>query len=67
MEKQKFNQINYINDFNKKHYKRFTLSIPLNQVKAIEQLENEKNNKTMNKYVVNLINEDIERKNKKNY
>lgn len=51
-----FNQQEYMNEYNKKHYKRVTVMIPYSEEEIIEYL---KNKKPVSSYILNLIKEDM--------
>ena len=61
MEK-KYKQIEYQNDYNKEHYKRYGLMISIKEKDVIEKLESVY---SKNRYIIDLIKKDIE-KSKKN-
>lgn len=54
-----FNQQEYMNEYNKKHYKRVTVMIPYSEEEVIDYL---KNKKPVSSYILNLIKEDIRKK-----
>ena len=54
-----FNQQEYMNDYNKKHYKRVTVLIPYSEKEIIEYL---KTQKPVSSYILNLIKEDMAKK-----
>ena len=57
--KGKFDQRSYINDFKKKNYKRVGIQIPLKDVEVIKKLESVENK---NRYLIDLIRQDINKK-----
>lgn len=56
-----FNQIEYMNEYNKNHYRCFRVMAPTSDTELIEWMEDHKPYST---YILNLIRKDIE-KNKK--
>lgn len=58
---EKFDQMKYINEFNKLNYKHYHIKVNLKDQDVIEQIEKQS---SKNGYIVNLIKEDI-RRNKK--
>ena len=57
MEK-KFNQIDYINKFQKERYRRYALMIPLNKVDIIKHLDAQT---SKNAYIISLIEDDLKK------
>ena len=53
----KFNQTNYINEYQKQHYKGFSLRIRLDKKEVLEKLESVP---SKNAYIISLIEQDIE-------
>ena len=58
---QRFNQAEYIADFNKKNYKHYHIKVNLKDKAIIEHLEKQSNK---NGYIINLIKNDIKRQSK---
>lgn len=52
----KFNQLEYINEFNKKNYKNYHIKINLKDKAIIDHLEKQK---SKNGYIINLIKKDM--------
>ena len=54
--KDKFNQAEYIADFNKKNYRHYHIKVNLKEEEIIEHLEKQPNK---NKYIIDLVKKDI--------
>lgn len=52
-----FNQIKYMNDFNKRTYKSYSVRVRRDNVKVIDKLDSEP---SVNRYIIELIEKDIE-------
>lgn len=59
--KDKFNQAEYIADFNKKNYRHYHIKVNLKDKAIIDHLEKQSNK---NGYIINLIENDIKRQSK---
>lgn len=59
MEEKKYKQIEYQNDYNKDHYKRYGLMVSIKEEEVIKKLDSVY---SKNRYIINLIKKDIEGK-----
>lgn len=58
---EKFNATKYKNDFQKEKYDRIIVNVPKGQKEIIEDKAKEKGYKSLNSFVVDAINEKIEK------
>ena len=62
-EKEKFNQIEYNNQFNRQCYRRYALMIPLDKTDIIKHLDSQP---SRNAYLIKLIEEDFKKSEQNN-
>lgn len=60
-EKEKFDATKYKNDFQKEKYDRIIVNVPKGQKQIIDNIAKEKGYKSLNAFVVEAINEKIEK------
>ena len=60
-EKNKFDATKYKNDFQKEKYDRIIVNVPKGQKNIIDEYAREKGYKSLNSFVVDAINEKLER------
>ena len=60
-EKEKFDATKYKNDFQKEKYDRIIVNVAKGQKKVIEQRAKELGYKSLNSFIVDLINKQIEK------
>jgi metal-responsive CopG/Arc/MetJ family transcriptional regulator len=60
-EKEKFNVTKYKNDFQKEKYDRIIVNVPKGQKEKIDSVAKNKGYKSLNSFVVDAINEKLEK------
>lgn len=60
-EKNKFDATKYKNDFQKEKYDRIIVNVPKGQKNIIDELARKKGYKSLNSFVVDAINEKLEK------
>ena len=57
MEKEKFNQIKYMNEFNKEHYDRYSLMLPKGMKEKLRQYAQDNGHKSVTALIIAALEE----------